>query len=191
MVKLPGAVVFGTRAIQVLQADSQRHSLDPADEDCRRCSILIYPLQTYSSHNILLIYFDLVSDYFRTHNMGASESFISPCQVSSPTLIWTAFNTIIANKHSLPLKHIWSIVKNPRGIRRWAVCKNPEEKRRCGFTVRARVSLGMKDGGLEESALAPAAICINTAQLPRAGSSLPSPGGADGYSTAYPGYTER
>ena len=175
--------MFGTRAIQVLQADSQRHSLDPADEDCRRCSILIYPLQTYSSHNILLIYFDLVSDYFRTHNMGASKSFISPTYE-------VTFNTI-ANKHSLPLKHIWSIVKNPRGIRRWAVCKNPEEKRRCGFTVRARVSLGMKDGGLEESALAPAAICINTAQLPRAGSSLPSPGGADGYSTAYPGYTER
>ena len=115
--------------------------------------------------------------------LGASKSFISPTYE-------VTFNTI-ANKHSLPFKHIWSIVKNPRGIRRWAVCKNPEEKRRCGFTVRARVSLGMKDGGLEESALAPAAICINTAQLPRAGSSLPSPGGADGYSTAYPGYTER
>ena len=122
MVKLPGAVVFGTRAIQVLQADSQRHSLDPAGEDCRRCSILICPLQTYSSQNILLIYFDLLSDYFRTHNMGASKSFISPTYE-------VTFSTIIANKHSLPLKHIWSIVKNPRGIRRWAVCKNPEEKK--------------------------------------------------------------
>ena len=141
--------------------------------------------------NILLFCFDLVSHYLRTlwvllrGYSRVSWPSLSDFQCDNCKLTLTS-----SLDRCITEKHIWSIVKKPSGYVRW-MSKNPEEKRRCGFTVRARVSLGMKDGGLEESALAPAAICINTAQLPRAGSSLPSPGGADGYSTAYPGYTER
>ena len=69
--------------------------------------------------------------------------------------------------------------------------KSPwEEKKRRGLLlVSGGVSLGMKDrAGVEESARlhSTAAICINTDQAPRAGSSLRSSGAADGYSTAYP-----